>query len=145
MKKILFMALGIISLMVACSPTRGLVRNPKIANTNSPEITITSIEFGNTETIVEMSFTLPAESGYWVRFNESTFLLTDRGGKYQNREVEGLKLGEKYYIPKSGKADFLVHFPPIEDKVQTVSFIEMDVDNGWEVQGIQIDKLEKAR
>ena len=45
MKKILFMALGIISLMVACSPTRGLVRNPKIANTNSPEITITSIEF----------------------------------------------------------------------------------------------------
>ena len=96
MKKILFMALGIISLMVACSPTRGLVRNPKIANTNSPEITITSIEFGNTETIVEMSFTLPAESGYWVRFNESTFLLTDRGGKYQIREVEGLKLGEKY-------------------------------------------------
>ncbi len=145
MKKLLFMALGIALLMVSCTPTRGLVRNPKIANNNSPEITITSIEFGDTETIVEMSFSFPAESGYWVRFNESTFLLTDKGGKYQIREVEGLKFGEKYYIPKTGRADFIVHFPPVTSKVQTVSFMEVDINNGWEVQGIQVDRLERGR
>ncbi len=143
MKKILFVAMGIMLLMISCSPTRGLVRNPKIAANNSPEITIESIDFGDTETIIEMKFTLPAEAGYWVRFNESTFLITDRGGKYPIREVEGLKIGEKYYIPKTGTATFLVHFPPVTSKVQSVSFLEMNIANGWDVQGIQIDKLEK--
>ena len=143
MKKILFAALGIMLFLASCAPTRGLIRNPKIHANNSPEISIESIEFGDTETIVEMRFTLPAEAGYWVRFNESTFLITDRGGKYPIRDIDGLKIGEKYYIPKTGTAVFKVYFPPVTNKVQSVSFMEMDIANGWDVQGIQIDKLEK--
>lgn len=146
MKKLLLIAVGMMALVMSgCAPTRGIVRNPKHFHSNSPNMKITSVEMTNTETIIEVDITFPAESGYWVSFNETTYLITDRGSRYQIREVDNLKLGERYYMPKSGYAQFTLRFPPMDSRVQSFSFMEMNEVNGWDIHGVQLNNPDKNR
>ncbi len=146
MKKSLLLIVAMAALMVSCSaPTRGVVRNPEHFQSNSPNLKIASVEMSNTETIIEVDITFPAESGYWVSFNETTYLITNRGIRYQIREVDNLKLGEKYYMPKSGYASFTLRFPPMDSRVQSFSFMEMNEVNGWDIHGVQLNNLEKKK
>ena len=145
MKKLLLIAVGMVAalMMLSCAPTRGIVRNPKHIQSNSPHMRIVSVELTNTETIIEVDVTFPADEGYWVRFNETTYLITDRGTRYQIRDVDNMKLGEKYYMPKSGYAQFTLRFPPMDSRVQSFSFMEMNEVNGWDIQGIQLNNIER--
>lgn len=146
MKKYLLLIVAVSALFMSCvSPTRGIVRNPSHQHSNSPNMKIASVELTNTETIIDVDITFPAESGYWVCFNETTYLITDRGSRYQIRGVDGLKLGEKYYMPKSGYAKFTLRFPAMDSRVQSFSFMEMNAVNGWDIQGIQLNQLEKYK
>lgn len=146
MKKLLLIAVGMMALVMSgCAPTRGIVRNPKHIQSNSPYMRITSVELTNTETIISVDVTFPAESGYWVSFNETTYLITDRGSRYQIREVDNLKLGERYYMPKSGYAQFTLRFPPMDSRVQSFSFMEMNEVNGWDIHGVQLNNPDKNR
>ena len=147
MKKFLLIAVGVMAALVMSgrAPTRGIVRNPKHIQSNSPYMRITSVELTNTETIISVDVTFPAESGYWVRFNETTYLITDRGTRYQIRDVDNLKLGEKYYMPKSGYAQFTLRFPPMDSRVQSFSFMEMNEVNGWDIQGVQLNNIERQK
>lgn len=146
MKKYLLFVVAVTALFMSCaSPTRGIVRNPEHKHSNSPNMRITSVELSNTETIIEVDISFPAESGYWVCFNETTYLITDRGTRYQIRYVDNLKLGEKYYMPKSGYAKFTLRFPPMDSRVQSFSFMEMNAVNGWDIHGIQLNNMERVR
>ena len=147
MKKFVLIAVGMVAalMMLSCAPTRGIVRNPKHFQSNSPYLRILSVELTNTETIIEVDVTFPADEGYWVRFNETTYLITDRGTRYQIRDVDNMKLGEKYYMPKSGYARFTLRFPPMDSRVQSFSFMEMNEVNGWDIQGIQLNNIERQK
>jgi hypothetical protein len=89
--------------------------------------------------IVDMEITYTP--GKWIRFNESTYLIADNGERYPIQDVQGCNLGEKFIMPPSGRALFSVYFPPIEGKVTVLNYVEMDVTRGWNVRGIQVDKL----
>ena len=56
-----------------------------------------------------------------------------------------MKLGEKYYMPKSGYAQFTLRFPPMDSRVQSFSFMEMNEVNGWDIQGVQLKNMEKTK
>ena len=142
MKRLLFLLVSAAALITSCtSTTRGVVFEPEYRYTNAQEIRITSIMFTDSETIIDMEINYTP--GKWIRFNDSTYLIADNGEKYLIQDVQGCNIGEKFIMPPSGRALFSVYFPPIEGKISTLNYIEMDVDRGWNVRGIQVDGAKK--
>lgn len=142
MKKLLFFLVSAAALITSCtSTTRGVVFDPEYRYSNAQEIRITSIMFTDEETIVDMEINYTP--GKWIRFNKSTYLIADNGERYAIQDVQGCDLGEKFIMPPSGRAMFSVFFPPIEGKVSVLNYVEMDVDRGWNVRGIQVNNAAK--
>lgn len=142
MKKLLFFLVSAAALITSCtSTTRGVVFDPEYRYSNAQEIRITSIMFTDEETIVDME--IDYTPGKWIRFNKSTYLIADNGERYAIQDVQGCDLGEKFIMPPSGRAMFSVFFPPIEGKVSVLNYVEMDVDRGWNVRGIQVNNAAK--
>ena len=142
MKRFLLLLASAAALITSCTSTthtRGVVFDPEYRYSNAQEIRITSVMFTDSETIVDMEITYTP--GKWIRFNESTYLIADNGECYPIQDVQGCNLGEKFIMPPSGRALFSVYFPPIEGKVTVLNYVEMDVTRGWNVRGIQVDKL----
>lgn len=144
MKRFLFLLVCAVALITSCtstSTTRGVVFDPEYRYSNAQEIRITSIMFTDEETIVDMEINYTP--GKWIRFNKSTYLIADNGERYAIQDVQGCDLGEKFIMPPSGRAMFSVFFPPIEGKVSVLNYVEMDVDRGWNVRGIQVNHATK--
>lgn len=142
MKRFLFLLVSAATLITSCTSTtttRGVIFDPEYRYTNAQEIRITSIMFTDMETIVDMEINYTP--GKWIRFNPSTYLITDTGERYAIQDVQGCNMGEKFVMPSSGRALFSVYFPPIVGEVKILNYVEMDVARGWNVRGIQVDRL----
>ena len=143
MKRFLFLLVSAAALITSCTSTknttRGVVFDPEYRYTNAQEIRITSIMFTDMETIVDIEVNYTP--GKWIRFNKSTYLIDENGERYAIQDVQGCNLGEKFIMPPSGRALFSVYFPPILGDVKILNYVEMDVARGWNVRGIQVDRL----
>lgn len=120
----------------ATSAPRGVVVNPK--QSASRDIKITKITFTDEQTVVD--FRIWGPPSYWVRLQSNAVL--DTGNRiYPIRDALGTKIDVKYWIPKSGTGLFQLIFPPIECKVDKLSFYE----SGWYITDIDLSTLQQEK
>ena len=117
------------------SAPRGVIENPK-QNAND-NIKITKITFTDEQTVVD--FRIWGPPTYWVRIQSNTALLTG-DARYPIRDVYGTKMDTKYWIPQSGDGTFQLIFPPINCKVDKLSFFE----DSWRINDIDLSSLQNS-
>jgi hypothetical protein len=117
------------------SAPRGVIENPK-QNAND-NIKITKITFTDEQTVVD--FRIWGPPTYWVRVQNNTALITG-DARYPIRNVYGTKMDTKYWIPKSGDGTFQLIFPPINCKVDKLSFFE----DSWRINDIDLSSLQNS-
>jgi hypothetical protein len=117
------------------SAPRGVIENPQQdANDN---IKITKITFTDEQTVVD--FRIWGPPTYWVRIQNNT-VLTTGDAIYPIRNVYGTKMDTKYWIPQSGDGTFQLIFPPINCKVDKLSFFE----DSWRINDIDLSSLQNS-
>lgn len=64
---------------------------------------------------------------WWVCL-DSTIYLEDvsTGLRYQTTGIEGMKFGERFFMPDSGETDVVLTFPPLPESVKMVNWIRPD-------------------
>ena len=117
------------------SAPRGVVENPK-QNAND-NIKITKITFTDEQTVVD--FRIWGPPTYWVRIQNNTALITG-DARYPIRNVYGTKMDTKYWIPESGDGTFQLIFPPINCKVDKLTFFE----DSWRINDIDLSSLQNS-
>lgn len=73
---------------------------------------------------------------WWISI-DSTACITDpiSGNRYAPVATEGITLGEHFYMPESGEADFTVIYPALPDEVKAIDFN----DGSWNIYGLRLD------
>lgn len=98
------------------------VLNPNFKARTGSINTITKVELTDehTKLFVHVVF-----RPHWWISPDSTMYLEDvaSGKRYQATRVEGLKFGERFYMPDSGETDMVYTFPPLPDSVKAVNWI----------------------
>lgn len=117
------------------SAPRGVVENPK-QNAND-NIKITKITFTDEQTVVD--FRIWGPPTYWARVQNNTALITG-DARYPIRNVYGTKMDTKYWIPQSGDGTFQLIFPPINCKVDKLTFFE----DSWRINDIDLSSLQNS-
>ncbi len=102
------------------------------ANTNA--LSITHVAFTDTATV--LSFHATYQPNNWIRIPRSTYLLGENGKQYAVRSGKGITVGEEFYMPASGEADFKVLFEPLPKRTRFFDYFEGNAQNSWAILGI---------
>ena len=97
---------------------------------NSPVIKVTHVAMFADRTEVSLHVDYPPHM--WIRMNANTVLVAD-GRQYAVKQATGITLGEHYYMPESGKTDFLLTFEPLPSGTE---IFDMEEPGGWVLHGI---------
>ena len=99
------------------------VLNPNFKARTGSINTITKVELTDehTKLFVHVVF----RPHWWISADSTMYLEDVESGKrYQVNGVEGLKFGERFYMPDSGETDMVYTFPPLPDSVKAVNWID---------------------
>lgn len=101
------------------------VVNPSFKARTGSINTITKVEMTDADTklFVHVVF----RPHWWVCL-DSTIYLEDvsTGLRYQTTGIEGMKFGERFFMPDSGETDVVLTFPPLPESVKMVNWIRPD-------------------
>lgn len=139
MKKLLsFIAIAAVLVAAGCSrfSNRGEVEKPFIDAANTPYLSFERVNL--TDSSTELGAVVHFRPGWWIRFDSSSVIVAD-GKEYPVISVDSLSLGEQYFMPDSGVAHFTMRFPAIPASAKSIDFSE-NIDGGWTVLGIHLDK-----
>lgn len=139
MKKLLsFIAIAAVLVAAGCSrfSNRGEVEKPFIDAANTPYLSFERVNL--TDSSTELGAVVHFRPGWWIRFDSSSVIVAE-GKEYPVISVDSLSLGEQYVMPDSGVAHFTMRFPAIPASVKSIDFSE-NIDGGWTVLGIHLDK-----
>lgn len=124
MKKILLITCFLISLFIVNARS---VYNPYMrynsTDGQSCEIKICGVDIMKDSTVVRLKIDFTPK--YWIRMAKNTVLKTDRE-TYRAIGAHGIKLGETFWMPKTGIAEVEIIFPPIPENTRKISIIESD-------------------
>ena len=114
-----------------------IVDFPRIKSSEYDVISIQQIELSEKATILKVHATyIP---NYWIRLSKNTSLTSDTGVKCKLFKSDGFKIGEKVFMPESGKMDFTLYFEPLPKDARSFDFSEgEDVEGGCEIRGISL-------
>ncbi len=135
MKKISILLLSLLCL--CCSGPKGrVVEHPEYVIRNKSVIDVSMIELSDTATVLHIY--AEYTPGYWIQLNKDMYLTDNNGKDYAVLSGRGITLGEHFWMPESGEAEFQLVFPPLDRGVTSVDLVD-DVDGGFKIIGIQLD------
>ena len=121
------------------SVPRGMAVNPKQKNNNHNydpcQYKITKVTLTDEQTVVE--FNVKFWHNWWIKINSYTVLKTE-GKIYPIQDIKGATLDVKYWMPESGETTLQLIFPPIDCKVDKLTFDEED----WVIEDIDLRNLQ---
>lgn len=97
---------------------------PFCEETISTNSLIRSIELSDTATVINYSFVYRPK--YWCRIDQMELVGNNTGKVYHIKSIDGYKLGEKQYMPESGRFDFSITFPAIDSADTAVDIVETE-------------------
>ena len=118
------------------SVPRGVVENPKQKVLNDDDrckIKITKITLTDEQTVVDLH--VKYWHNWWITLESNDKLITE-SKIYPIQDVKGATLDVKYWMPESGEATFQLIFPPIDCKVDKITYGE-----DWVIEDIDLSKL----
>ena len=77
---------------------------------------------------------------YWIRIAKETILLTPDKRQYKVLKADGITLGEQFWMPESGEAEFSVTFEPLPLDAKMFDFQEGEGEDSWRMQNIRLVK-----
>ena len=115
-----------------------MVDYPTYGSSNADALQITQVERTDSATILRIhAYYIPK---YWIQLAKETHLVADDGTKCPVLRTEGLSLGEQFYMPESGEADFTLYFAPLPASAKTFDFTEGNGEGAWQINGIRVVK-----
>ncbi len=99
------------------------VSHPEFKARTGSIYTITRVELTDEYTKL---FTHVVFRPHWWLCPDSTMYLEDvaTGLHYPATGIEGIKFGERFFMPDSGETDAVFIFPPLPDSVKVVDWID---------------------
>lgn len=143
MRKTFLSTLAILLCLTVFAKER-IVEKPVYTLRNNKIIEFERVTLSDTATVLDVNITFIPKN--WIQFSQEPFL--EAGGvRYNIRYGDGITLGEKFWMPETGKATVKLIFPPLPQNTKVFNFFESeDVDNGWTIWGIRTDgKLPAAK
>lgn len=113
-----------------------IVNYPVAESTNTESIEIKQVELTDTATVVHFNaYYIPK---YWIQLNPNAKLISDNGTSCAVKKAEGITLGEHFFLPESGEAEFTITFEPLPKSTKTFNFTEGSDENSWQINGIKV-------
>lgn len=115
-----------------------IVNYPKVKSSNTDIIEIKQVELTDTATIIRIkAYYIP---NYWIEMSPQVVIMTDNGTSYPIKKAEGITLGQHFFLPESGEAEFTLTFHPLPMNTQTFSLTEGNEEGNWQLKGIELTK-----
>ncbi|MDE5554742.1 MAG: hypothetical protein K2J10_06120, partial [Muribaculaceae bacterium] len=111
-----------------------VVFNPDFMAETSGSLNIDRIEFYKDSTLVVFTANSPHYRS--IKVDRNLTLEVD-GNVLIPTKVYGMKFGEVYNLPRWGKQQFIMVYPPVGRKVERMSVVELG--GSWNIYGIRLD------
>lgn len=116
-----------------------IVNHPVSESTNTDIIEIKQVELTDIATIVHIKAYYTPK--FWIQMSPKTILMTQDGATYALKKADGITLGEHFFLPESGEAEFTLTFEPLPSDAKTFDFTEGDGEGTWQIKNIQLNKI----
>ena len=135
MKRILFMALGLI--FSACVYAQTVIENPRIGMSTASNVAIEKVELSNVSTAIW--FYTKNTPGRWISIPNETYIQpVGAKEKLYITSAEGIPLGEQYTMPESGEVRYKLTFPKIDPSFTRLDYGEGNDEGAWFIFDIQL-------
>ncbi len=140
MKK-LCLALSIAAgISINLSAANKTVDYPIISYSNTNILDIARVELTDTATIVKFDVSFRPKN--WIKLEDAVALKAN-GKKYGIRSSRDIKLGEKLWMPESGRTSFTLIFDPLPLTTEKFDFLEGDTPDDWQLADIILNADQK--
>lgn len=136
MRNLLFLiaaALG--ALLPSCTPANRVVENPLIETANTRTLDIVKVELSDTATVLHMNAYYRPKN--WIVISSDSYLQIP-ARKFMLTGAEGITPDSLFWMPKSGRASFVLRFPPLPRGTKSFDFIESDCDDCFKIYGVDL-------
>lgn len=136
MRNLLFLiaaALG--ALLPSCTPANRVVENPLIATANTRTLDIVKVELSDTATVLHMNAYYRPKN--WIVISSDSYLQIP-ARRFMLTGAEGITPDSLFWMPKSGRASFVLRFPPLPRGTKSFDFIESDCDDCFKLYGVDL-------
>ena len=136
MRNLLFLiaaALG--ALLPSCTPANRVVENPLIETANTRTLDIVKVELSDTATVLHVNAYYRPKN--WIVISSDSYLQIP-ARKFMLTGAEGITPDSLFWMPKSGRASFVLRFPPLPRGTKSFDFIESDCDDCFKIYGVDL-------
>lgn len=136
MRNLLFLiaaALG--ALLPSCTPANRVVENPLIETANTRTLDIVKVELSDTATVLHMNAYYRPKN--WIVISSDSYLQIP-ARRFMLTGAEGITPDSLFWMPKSGRASFVLRFPPLPRGTKSFDFIESDCDDCFKIYGVDL-------
>ena len=136
MRNLLFLiaaALG--ALLPSCTPANRVVENPLIETANTRTLDIVKVELSDTATVLHMNAYYRPKN--WIVISSDSYLQIP-ARRFMLTGAEGITPDSLFWMPKSGRASFVLRFPPLPRGTKSFDFIESDCDDCFKLYGVDL-------
>ena len=124
---------GIIT--TACVREANVIEYPSVDFYTTETLDINRIEFTDSTTVLHFSAVYIPK--FWIRLDKGTHIVAD-GRKLPCIGSDRLTLGEKFYIPETGRDTFSLIFPAVPKGTESIDFSEERSGDAFRMFGIDL-------
>lgn len=136
MRNLLFLiaaALG--ALLPSCTPANRVVENPLIETANTRTLDIVKVELSDTATVLHMNAYYRPKN--WIVISSDSYLQIP-ARRFMLTGAECITPDSLFWMPDSGRASFVLRFPPLPRGTKSFDFIESDCDDCFKLYGVDL-------
>lgn len=135
MKRIIGLSLLLVIIASGCGHETNVVEYPAVDFYTTETLDINRIELTDSTTVLHFSAVYIPK--FWIRLDKGTHIVAD-GRKLPCIGSDRLALGEKFYIPESGRDTFSLTFPAVPKGTESIDFSEKRSGDAFRMFGIDL-------
>lgn len=135
MKRVIGLSLLLVIIASGCGHETNAVEYPAVDFYTTETLDVNRIELTDSTTVLHFSAVyIP---NFWIRLDKGTHIVAD-GRKLPCIGSDRLTLGEKFYIPESGRDTFSLTFPAVPKGTESIDFSEERSGDAFRMFGIDL-------
>jgi thiol-disulfide isomerase/thioredoxin len=133
-----FIITFVLFLLATSISAQKVIERPSFKGTTANYIKVLKVELTDTATAID--FRIHFTPNRWIRVPKETWIQDSNGGeKLYVKSATGIEIDAEHFTPENGINDYTLYFPPIDDDVETIDYLE----NQWKIFGIDLGRNEK--
>lgn len=135
MKRIIGLSLLLVAIATGCGREAKIVEYPAVDFYTTETLDISRIELTDSTTVLHFSAVYIPK--FWIRLDKGTHIVADCR-RLPCIGSDRLALGEKFYIPESGRDTFSLTFPAVPNGTKSIDFSEERSGDAFRMFGIDL-------